>query len=55
MPVYHVTTVPVVQPRVDNPEIPAQMMIVSHPLGAKTPFRDVVPQPLLDQNLSQES
>jgi hypothetical protein len=36
-------------------EIPTQMMIVSHPLGAKTPFGDVVPQLLLDQNLSQES
>ncbi len=53
MAVYHITTVPVVQPPVDNPEIPAQMMIISHPLGAKTPFGDAVPQPLPDLNLSQ--
>jgi hypothetical protein len=50
----HATTAFVDQPQV-YPEIPTQMMIVSHPLGAKTPFGDVVHQLLLDQNLSQES
>ncbi len=54
MTVYHVTTVSAAQPQVDL-KIPAQMMIVSHPLGIKRPFGDVVPQLLLDQNLSQES
>jgi hypothetical protein len=42
----------VTQVLAETPEIPAQMMILSHPFGTKTPYGDIVLQLLPDRNHS---